>query len=120
MQPESLGNLPAIDGWAGIRDKLPELPSSHQRWTVQRKAAVIAAVHAGRLSIHEVCRIYNLSPDEFAAWDRDLDRYGIPGLRSTRYQIYRDTEGPRSGTERSTAAYGRSVTRLRAFPPTLK
>jgi hypothetical protein len=103
-----------------IGDELPELPSPQQRRTVQRKAAVIAAARAGRVAIDEVCRIYNLSPDEFAAWDRDLDRYGIPGLRSTRYQIYRDTEGPRSGTERSTAAYGRSVTKLRAFPPTLK
>jgi hypothetical protein len=39
-----------------------------------------------------VCRLYNLSVDEFLAWERDIDRHGLHGLRSTRYQIYRDTE----------------------------
>ena len=34
--------------------------------------------------------------DEFLAWERDIDRNGIPGLRSTRYQIYRDTDTRRN------------------------
>jgi hypothetical protein len=42
-----------------------------------------------------VCRLHNLSVDEFLAWERDIDRHGIHGLRSTRYQIYRDTNVPR-------------------------
>ena len=33
-----------------------------------------------------------LSVDEFRAWERDIDRHGIHGLRATRLQIYRDTE----------------------------
>jgi len=44
------------------------------------------------VTIDEACRLYKLSLDEFVAWERDLDRYGVPGLRATRYQIYRITE----------------------------
>jgi len=29
------------------------------------------------------------SLDEFLAWERDIDQFGVHGLRSTRYQIYR-------------------------------
>ena len=71
---------------------MPELPRPTQRWTVRRKAAVIAAVRGGWVPIEEACELYDISVDEFLAWERDLDRYGIHGLRSTRYQIYRDTE----------------------------
>src|SRR5437588_9130998 len=49
----------------------------------------LAVLH-GRLD--QVCRIYTLSLEEFLAWERDMDRYGVPGLRATRYQIYRQTE----------------------------
>ena len=52
--------------------------------------------HRGRardwVPIEEICRLYTLSVDEFLAWERDIDRHGIHGLRSTRLQIYRDTE----------------------------
>src|SRR3954452_17548935 len=71
-----------------------ELPSPDSCWTPRRKAAVIVAVRDGRIPIEEACRRYRLSADEFQAWKRDLDRYGVPGLRSTRYQIYRDTSSP--------------------------
>ena len=43
-------------------------------------------------AVEEVCDLYVISIDEFLAWERDLDRYGVHGLRTTRYQIYRDTE----------------------------
>ena len=68
------------------------LPSVSERWTVRRKAAVIEAVRQGCAALDEVCRLYKLSIEEFVAWERDLDRHGVPGLRTTRYQIYRDTE----------------------------
>jgi len=76
---------------------MPELPSSVKppsklRGTVRRKAAVIKAVRGGWVPIEEVCRLYTLSVDEFLAWERDIDRFGVHGLRCTRYQIYRDTE----------------------------
>ena len=71
---------------------MPELPSLGRRWTVRRKAAVIEAVRGGWVPIEEACRLYKLSVDEFLAWERDIDRHGLHGLRTTRYQIYRDTE----------------------------
>jgi hypothetical protein len=46
----------------------------------------------GWVPIEEACRQYKLSVDEFLAWERDIDRYGVPGLRTTRYQIYRNTQ----------------------------
>jgi hypothetical protein len=78
--------------WGDVFDQVPELPSPGQRWTSRRKATVIAAVREGWVPIEEVCALYNISVDEFLAWERDIDRYGVPGLRVTRYQIYRDTE----------------------------
>src|ERR1700686_2771559 len=71
---------------------IPELPSPRQRWTIRRKASVVEAVRGGWVPIQEVCQLYDLSADEIVAWERDIDLYGIPGLRSTRLQIYRDTD----------------------------
>ena len=78
-----------------IFGQMPELPSLGRRWTIRRKAAVIEAVRGGWVPIEEICRLYNLSVDEFLAWERDIDRYGMQGLRTTRYQIYRDTDAAR-------------------------
>ena len=78
-------------------DLVPALPRPRQRWTVRRKAAVIGAVRGGYVPIEEVCSLYNISVDEFLAWERDMDRNGIPGLRTTRFQIYRDTDKQRKG-----------------------
>jgi hypothetical protein len=80
-----------VENWTDIL-QVPELPRAGQRWTVQRKAAVVEAVRGGWMPINEACVLYSISIDEFLAWERDLDRYGVPGLRTTRCQIYRDTE----------------------------
>jgi len=53
-------------------------------------------VRSGALSLQEACRRYNLSVEEFLAWQRSIDRYGVPGLRVTRLQIYRDTDALRA------------------------
>jgi hypothetical protein len=74
-----------------------DLPSPNtKRWVVRRKAVVVAAVRNGTLSLQEACRRYNLSVEEFLAWQRSIDRYGVPGLRVTRIQIYRDTDALRA------------------------
>jgi hypothetical protein len=73
-------------------DLIPELPSPRQRWTIRRKASVVEAVRGGWVPIEEVCQLYYLSADEILAWERDIDRYGLHGLRTTRLQIYRDTD----------------------------
>ena len=98
MAPNIAGDPPTdahrTDDWFG---HVPELPSMTKRWTVRRKATVVEAVRGGRVPLDEVCRQYHLSVDEFMAWERDIDRHGIPGLRTTRYQIYRQTDVRRDG-----------------------
>lgn len=77
------------------RQRMVELPPVNtKRWTIRRKAAVVTAVAAGEISREEVCRRYQISEEEFLAWQRAYETYGLPGLRSTRLQQYRRT-GPR-------------------------
>ena len=71
-------------------------PPETKRWVVRRKAAVVQAVRNGSISLQDACRRYTLSVEEFLAWERAVDRYGIPGLRVTRIQIYRDTDDARA------------------------
>lgn len=82
---------------SGLIAKLP--PSYTKRWMVRRKATVVQAVRSGSISLQEVGRRYNLSVDEFRAWERSFDSYGIPGLRVTRIQIYRDTDAARAAKQ---------------------
>ena len=67
-------------------DSLP--PPDTKRWVIRRKAEVVAAVRAGVISLEEACRRYELSGEEFLAWERGIENYGVPGLRATRLQIY--------------------------------
>ena len=69
------------------RDSLP--PPETTRWVVRRKAEVVAAVNGGLLTVDEVCQRYNLTMEEFAGWQRAIDRSGMPGLRVTRIQHYK-------------------------------
>ncbi len=69
-------------------DELP--PPDTRRWVVRRKAEVVAAVNGGLLSIDEVLERYDLTLEEFASWQRAIDRSGMQGLRVTRLQHYRD------------------------------
>ena len=64
-------------------------PPNTKRWVVRRKAAVVAAVRRGRLTIEEACRVYQLSEEEFLSWDRAFELHGLAGLRATRIQQYR-------------------------------
>ena len=95
MQAHKLCDFePANDDQADVFGPMPELPAASERWTVRRKVAVIEAVRGGWVPVEEVCRLYMLSVDELLAWERDIDRFGVHGLRSTRYQIYRVTKLP--------------------------
>jgi hypothetical protein len=69
------------------------LPSPEtKRWVIRRKAAVVIAVKRGHLSLDEACVRYRLSLEEFASWQRLIDRHGLAGLRTTRLQDYRGPE----------------------------
>jgi hypothetical protein len=65
-------------------------PSDTKRWVPRRKAAVVAAVRSGVIGLEEACHRYDLSEEEFRAWERDIEVHGVAGLRTTRLQIYRD------------------------------
>ena len=65
-------------------------PAETRRWSSRRKAAIVTAIRAGVLNRQEACARYRLSLAELAAWETALDRNGIPGLRVTRLQIYRN------------------------------
>ena len=64
-------------------------PADTTRWVVRRKAEVVAAVNGGLLTVDEACKRYNLTLEEFAGWQRAVDRSGMPGLRVTRIQHYK-------------------------------
>ena len=64
-------------------------PADTKRWTARRKAAVVAAVLGGVITIEEVCRRYDLTVEEFLSWQNAMERHGLPGLRTTRLQSYR-------------------------------
>jgi len=69
---------------------LEDLPSPDtKRWVVRRKAEVVAAVSGGLLTIDEVLERYNLTLEEFASWQRAVERSGMKGLRVTKLQDYR-------------------------------
>jgi len=81
-------NLAAIEALvaqadlSGMKSLTIELPSANtRRWVARRKAAVVAAVSSGTLTIEEACRRYQMSEGELLAWQRAFERYGIVGLR---------------------------------------
>ena len=70
-------------------DDLP--PPDTKRWVSRRKAEVVLAVRQGLLSLEQACQRYDLSLEEYMSWERLIDQHGIPGLRVTRLQEYRES-----------------------------
>ena len=93
MAPE-IADDPAADD---LFDWIPELPSLPNWWTVCRKAAVVDAVRGDGYRSRRCAAIITFPSISFWPGIRDIDRYGMPGLRTTRYQIYRQTEARRNG-----------------------
>jgi hypothetical protein len=80
-----------VIGPLGERMTMADLPAPDtNRWVARRKAEVVAAVNGGMLTIEEACERYQLTLEEFASWQRAVERSGLPGLRVTRAQHYRD------------------------------
>ena len=79
-----------VIGPTGTPLTLSDLPPPNtQRWVIRRKAEVVAAVRGGLLSLDDACARYQLTNEEFLAWQQSIDQYGLPGLRTTRIQQYR-------------------------------
>lgn len=63
---------------------LADLPAPDtKRWVPRRKAEVVAAVRGGILSLDDACERYALTVEEFLSWQRNVERYGLRGLRAT-------------------------------------
>jgi hypothetical protein len=65
-------------------------PRDTKRWVIRRKAALVAAVRGGLLTLEEACERYALTIEEYLSWQTTLDRHGLAGLRATRVQDYRE------------------------------
>jgi Protein of unknown function (DUF1153) len=89
-----------------ILETLP--PPDTERWVARRKAQVVAAVQAGRLSLDEAMARYRLTLEEFTSWQRALYRHGLYGLQVTHSQICRLADLRRQrGPSRSARRLGR-------------
>src|SRR5487761_1390202 len=51
-----------------------------KRWVARRKAVIVSAVRSGALSLEEACRRYQLSVEEFHAWQQAIEAHGVAGL----------------------------------------
>lgn len=72
------------------------LPQTWQgRWTAWRKAAVVAGIRRGAITVDEAAERYMLSREELAAWDRGLARDGITGLLAKRQRAVSAAQGAR-------------------------
>lgn len=86
----STSRVKYVQGPDGTPLSIADLPPADtRRWVMRRKAEVVAAVNGGLISLEEACERYALTVDEFLAWQRDLKKHGVPGLRATRVQHYR-------------------------------
>jgi hypothetical protein len=92
-----------------------DLPSPDtSRWVARRKAEVVSAVQAGLLPLEEALRLYRLTIEEFASWQRALLRYGTGGLKASRLhaaeareRLGRDRKGwNRAGSAERRRAHG--------------
>ena len=92
QQPQRLNSKGEryVIGPTGAPLTLADLPPPNtQRWVIRRKAEVVAAVRGGLLSLDDACERYGLTNEEFLAWQQSIDKFGMPGLRTTRIQQYR-------------------------------
>ena len=79
-----------VVGPTGTPLTLKDLPPSNtDRWVIRRKAEVVAAVRGGLLSLDDALATYRLTAEEFQAWQKAIDKWGMQGLRTTRSQTYR-------------------------------
>jgi Protein of unknown function (DUF1153) len=75
--------LKRVKGPDGSPLMLCDLPPAHTtRWIARRKAELVVAVRGGLLSVEEACRRYVMTVEEFRAWERAFERFGMPGLRT--------------------------------------
>src|SRR5579875_3244900 len=55
-----------------------------ERWTAQRKAAIVLDVLKVKISVPEACRKYGFPQGEFREWAEDYHRAGVDTLKINR------------------------------------
>ena len=75
----------------GMTCPLSSLPEPG-RWVAHRKAEVVAAVRGGLISLAEARNRYALSLEEYLTWQREIDLFGLAGLR-----VYKTRQPRRAG-----------------------
>src|SRR5258708_29729262 len=86
--------------WSGAPPMGDLPPPNTQRWVARRKAAVVAAVRSGTITMEEALRRYQLTEEEFLSWQRASEAHGLAGLRATRIQQYRGSRPSRDPRSR--------------------
>lgn len=59
-------------------------PEKFERWTAQRKAAIILEVLKGQISVPEACRKYGFTQNECRQWADEYHRAGVDALKVNR------------------------------------
>jgi len=77
-----------VNGPFGPLTIADRLSPGTRRWSIRRKATVIAAVRGGLLSLEEACGRYALNVEQYVSWQYRIGCYGLAGLRTTRTQFY--------------------------------
>ena len=62
----------------------PAEPETIERWTAQRKAAIILEVLKGQISVPEAARKYGFTQGEYRKWADEFMRGGIDALKVNR------------------------------------
>lgn len=78
---------PALPVEAAVLAQLP--PADTRRWVASRKSQVVAAVKEGLLTLEGACQRYQLTAEEFASWERLIERHGTGGLKVTHLKSFR-------------------------------
>lgn len=75
------------DGSVMTRADLPD-PDT-RRWVASRKAAVVRALEHGLITREEALERYSLSEEELTSWQSAVEKHGVPALKATNLQHYR-------------------------------
>lgn len=63
-----------------------EMPT--QRWSPQRKTALLLAIDYDLITAEDALDRFALSSDELASWRLKVGAAGLPAMRSTRLQLF--------------------------------
>ncbi len=67
-----------------MSDRPTPEPEAIERWTAQRKAAIIVEVMKGQISVPEAARKYGFTQNEYRKWADEYHQAGIEALKVNR------------------------------------